>query len=154
MKIDWKRVSKTPGYISLKKAMIFDIKKNWRSKQESYTKFVWVIARATHYAHHLGKPIEEILNEWESKRNYWWVNYYQDSRLPKLNKAPSVRPPSFRSYHKKHPWHMDPVKRKRFNFEAIVRRQKESSKRKDKTARWSIEHKIRMRKYRKYPKNL
>jgi hypothetical protein len=85
MKINWKHLATTTGYKSLKKACFDDIKRNYRSKKEVLQKFRWVIARAKHYVHHTGKSIESILNEWEEKRDYWWINYYQDGRQPKFH---------------------------------------------------------------------
>lgn len=84
--LDWKAISKSPGYISLKKAYVHDVQKGWRSKAESRRHFKWVIGRAMHYSIKLRKPIESILNEWEEKRDYWWLNYYQASNQPKLHK--------------------------------------------------------------------
>ena len=84
MKIDWKKVSQSTGYRSLKAAYEHDIRKRYQTKRELLIKFRWVIGRAQHYAHHQNRAIEEILNEWESKRDYWWLNYYQDCNQPKL----------------------------------------------------------------------
>ena len=95
MKIDWKYVSTTPGYRSLKKAYTDGVEKSekekcrfgrpMRSKLEFLRHFNWVISRAKHYAYVHQKPIEVILNDWESKRSYWWLNYYQDCNQPKLH---------------------------------------------------------------------
>ena len=83
MKIDWKKVSQSPGYRSLKAAYVHDIQKGYRSKSELLKHFKWVISRATYYAHHTNSSIEEILNQWEANRNYWWLNYYQECNQPK-----------------------------------------------------------------------
>jgi len=85
MKIDWKHLATTPGYMSLKEAYITDVRKKNRTKAESIRKFQWVINRAKHYASHTGKTIEVILNEWEEKRTYWWLNYYQNCAQPKFH---------------------------------------------------------------------
>lgn len=45
-------------------------------------KFKWIIDRAKHYEARLGIPWMEILNSWEEDRNYWYMNYYQDSNQP------------------------------------------------------------------------
>ena len=83
--IDWKHLATTTGYKSLKEAYISDVQNKHRSKKESLRKFQWVINRAKHYAHHTGKSMEAILNEWEAKRDYWWLNYYQSGRQPKFH---------------------------------------------------------------------
>ena len=152
MKIDWKSLCKTPGYMSLKEAMTEDIRKNWRSKKESYFKFTWVIARAKHYAHCLNKPIEDVLNAWETGRNYWWLNYYQDCNQPKLNKSLTVKPQKSTTYYRKCK-HYTTEERKKFNLREIMRLQKLASKRKGKKVRWGIKHKADMKKYRGH-KNL
>lgn len=113
MKIDWKAVSKSEGYISLKKAMLQDIRKNYRTKEESYTRFNWVICRAKHYAYTMNVPLETILNDWESKRNYCWVNFYGEGRQPKLTQTPTVVKTGSRSFKKylKEWYKHDPKKR-------------------------------------------
>ena len=91
MDIDWSHIADTPGYKSLKAAYIRDVKqaseskRPMRDKDEFLRLFGWVISRAKHYANHTGKPVEAILNEWEEKRDYWWLNYYQDCRQPKFH---------------------------------------------------------------------
>ena len=103
MQIDWKYLSTTPGYKSLKKAYVDDLIKNTRSKKELLELFNWVICRAKHYSYYLSKPIEEVLNDWESKRTYWWLNYYQPCKQHKLSPNP-VKPlgiNGFRKYYKK-----------------------------------------------------
>jgi hypothetical protein len=53
-------------------------------------KFKWVTDRAAHYAEKTGILPEEILNAWEEKRDYWYMNYYQDGNQPKIE-ADKVR---------------------------------------------------------------
>jgi len=82
MFIDWKVVSKSLGYISLKATMIKDIQetarrvqKNFsssRDNEEYHKKFRWVISRAIHYAHHEKVTVDVILYRWEKDRTYWW----------------------------------------------------------------------------------
>jgi len=91
MRIDWKYLATTDGYKSLKAAYVRDVQKSakfkrpMRDKVEFLTQFRWVIGRAKHYAHHTGRSMESILNEWEENRAYWWLNYYQDCRQPKFH---------------------------------------------------------------------
>ena len=98
-KIDWKQVAKSPGYISLKEAYIKNVQENqlyinrgqrpMRDKAEFLRHFKWVIGRAMYYAHKYDCSITSVLYEWESRRDYWWLNFYQDSRQPKSKKSVS-----------------------------------------------------------------
>lgn len=92
MKIDWKHLSTTKGYKSLKACMVHDINNNWRNKEESLKRFNWVICRAKHYVFITGVNIDIILNEWESKRTYWWANFYQDCNQPKITNKKVLKP--------------------------------------------------------------
>jgi len=56
-----------------------------REKAEFLKLFNWVINRAKHHAHHTGKPIDEILTEWESQRDYWWLNFYKTAMQSKFH---------------------------------------------------------------------
>lgn len=47
-------------------------------------KLAWAIERAKHYAEKTGLTPESILDAWEAKRNYWYMNYYQDSSQPEI----------------------------------------------------------------------
>lgn len=53
-------------------------------------KFKWVIDRAKHYAEKTGLAWEDILDSWETDRDYWYINYYQDCNQPKIE-GDSVR---------------------------------------------------------------
>ena len=48
-------------------------------------KLDWVIKRVEHYAESTGLPPEAILDAWESKRDYWYMNYYQDACQPVIS---------------------------------------------------------------------
>lgn len=73
------------GYDTLRKAVEEDVKKDGiRDSQEYWDKFNWVLKRAEHYAKKTGLTREEILNAWESNRNFWYMNYYQDAFQPKI----------------------------------------------------------------------
>lgn len=50
-------------------------------------KFKWVIDRAKHYGEKLGTPWEDILDSWESDRDYWYMNYYQECNQPTMTEA-------------------------------------------------------------------
>lgn len=99
MKVDWKYFSQTDGYKSLKAAYMRDVKqagnerRPMRSKEEFYERFQWVINRCVHYAHALNKKPWEVLDEWELKRGHWWLNFYQESRQPKIRPTSISRKP-------------------------------------------------------------
>lgn len=148
MKIDWKHLATTPGYISLKAAMLRDInsaakdiqkgRRPMRDKHEFHKQFRWVISRATYYAYHTGEPIHEILNRWEEDRTYWWLNYYQNSRQPKRFHSDSIKPMAVGTYYRKDRYYRtDPIKRKHHICRDIMRMQADVAKKRDRKPRWS-----------------
>lgn len=70
------------GYASLMEAYEHDLREKWRSKDELDRKLKWVLDRADAYASVCKSTREEVLKVWETKRNYWWLNYYQDCNQP------------------------------------------------------------------------
>lgn len=92
MKIDWKQVSKSKGYISLKGCMFNDLTERQRSKQVLLFMFDWVISRAKYYAHKEQVTLDVILDKWEEERDCWWLSYYQEGKQPKIKNAPNVYP--------------------------------------------------------------
>lgn len=48
-------------------------------------KFKWAIDRAKAYGEALGLNWEDVLNSWESDRNYWYMSYYQECNQPEIN---------------------------------------------------------------------
>ncbi|TEB04679.1 hypothetical protein Psch_03441 [Pelotomaculum schinkii] len=46
--------------------------------------FKWVIERAKHYAEKLGLNWEDVLNQWEADRRYWYMNYYHELNQPEI----------------------------------------------------------------------
>lgn len=150
MKINWNQVAQSEGYKSLKAALFHSIKRKDRSKAELYKTFYWVINRAKHYSQHLNKPIEEILNEWETKRDCWWFGYYTEYKLPRLDLSLTVKPIKPIKYIKTDKWYRNnPIDRQKRIFARILEEQKSNSKRKGKKARWSKEQKERYKKYGK-----
>jgi len=91
MEIDWKKIAKSQGYRSLKAACTKDVidsvnrSSPMRKKEDFYKLFRWVIARAQNYAYHQNTSVEAVLDKWEKRRDYWWLNYYQESRQPKIS---------------------------------------------------------------------
>lgn len=57
--------------------------------KEYSEKLEWVIARAQHYATATGLDAAAILDVWEQRRSYWYMNYYQDCNFPMI--GPGVR---------------------------------------------------------------
>ena len=99
MKIDWKNVAKSIGYKQLKKDVLRDCVKEKNcfnttgcpKDKPCFHKycdiFKWTIDKAKHFAHMYrvsGITVRRILNLWESYRNYWYVNWYQDCNLRRL----------------------------------------------------------------------
>lgn len=54
-------------------------------------KFKWVIDRVYHYSKTLDIPVENILDSWEKDRNYWYMNFYQNSNQPLINPGRKVK---------------------------------------------------------------
>lgn len=150
MKIDWKHLATTTGYKSLKAAYIHDVeeavkqKRPLREKEEFLRLFRWVIGRAKHYSYRTGISIESILNEWEEDRGYWWLNFYQPGKQPKLH-SKSIKPMGIngiRAYYKKNSLGCDDsqaVKNRVSSF--IQHEQREASTKKK--GRWSSDRKNR-----------
>ena len=84
MNIDWKKVSKTKGYRSLKSAYIRDIGRFGRDRNRYRDFFEKAIGLAMHFSNKWNIPIDELLNYWEEKRTYWYPNFYQKSNLERL----------------------------------------------------------------------
>lgn len=115
MKVNWKEVSKHPGYQIIRTAVMQAAKGDkWNKKPCGHfnprgcdkprltdespdchrsrvcDKFKWIMDRATHYAYKTGLSVGEILDAWEEDRSYWYVNYYQGANQPRI-KGDSVR---------------------------------------------------------------
>jgi hypothetical protein len=51
------------------------------------TKLDWIVARARHYAEQTGLDAAAILDAWEARRTYWYMNYYQDAGQPLIGEG-------------------------------------------------------------------
>ena len=146
MKIDWKHLAKTKGYQSLKAAYSYDVQNRSRTKKELLRHFNWVICRAKHYAYYQGRTLEEVLCEWEAKRDYWWLNFYQECNQPKLVRA--LKPQNIkglRNFMKEHYNFENTIDRKhRVNSEIQLRQRQTSTKKK---RRWTTSEKAQYKKY-------
>lgn len=148
MKIDWKVVSQSAGYISIKQCYADAFSEVNRSHQkwghkreygikEAKKRFAWIISRAIHYAHHKQTTVDVILNEWEAKRTYSWQSYYGDQTFPRLDKnSKHVKPRSAKSWYLRD-YKRDPIKRKHAYCGYLVRESQGKSKRQRNKARWS-----------------
>lgn len=47
-------------------------------------KLAFVIDRAKHYAEKTGLSPEAILDSWEQRRTYWYMNFYQECNQPRI----------------------------------------------------------------------
>lgn len=148
MKIDWKVVSQSAGYISIKQCYTDALSyantshQKWNHNRvhrvkEAKARFAWIIARAIHYAHHKQTTVDVILNEWETKRTYSWGSYYGDQTFPRLDKnsehvgCRSMKSCYLRDYKR------DPIRRKHAYCAYLVRVSQGGSLRKGSKARWS-----------------
>ena len=53
------------------------------ANQHDYrAKLQWIVDRAKLYAEKTGLEPSVILDTWEDKRSYWYMNYYQESNVP------------------------------------------------------------------------
>lgn len=77
-------IEECEGYKKLLAAVEHDEQKNARN-HDYRGKLAWIVDRAKHYAEKTGLTAEEILDAWESRRNYWYMNYYQDCDQPEIN---------------------------------------------------------------------
>lgn len=155
MHIDWKVVSRSEGYQTLKAAYMSDLQARHRSrsKTEMQKRFRWAIGRAMHYAIRQGRELHHVLNRWELERQGWWFGWYDNQRFPKLpsGKPRNVKPIKPTTYARSAYFHSrDPIRR----FKSIrnTRRHlaRDLRQKKGKKERWSSEHKRREAKYRSY----
>jgi len=79
MSVDW---SGSTGYQKLLAAVEVDEKRD--SAHRYQEKLAWILERAEQYAQATGLDAVLILDTWESVRDYWYMNFYQDSKQPPL----------------------------------------------------------------------
>lgn len=71
------------GYRKLLAAVEDDEKKSPRFHDYRKT-LSWAVNQARHYAVKTGLTPEAILDAWEGKRTYWYMNYYQPANQPSI----------------------------------------------------------------------
>lgn len=111
--IDWKKVSKSPGYRSLKTAYINDVQdanrtrqrghKPMRGKAEFRKQFTKIINAAIRFSVRTGEPLESVLNRWETKRGrVWWMNYSHNmGAIPVKHRHPNLGMVGIRKWYTK-----------------------------------------------------
>lgn len=143
MKIDWKHLATTTGYKSIKAAYIKDITWKWGTKKDvAIDYFNKIIGKAKSHAHHTGRSIEQVLNEWEEKRDSALSSFYSDFHMPKARAKDSLNRQGIkggRKYNAK--WNRDPEIRKHANCTMINRINKAASKKSK--PRWDTSYKKR-----------
>lgn len=78
------------GYASLLAACEHSAKECPGRSEEYRRKMEWALERAQQYADRLGTDRETVLEAWEYDRDYWYMNYYQESNQPSLDGNASV----------------------------------------------------------------
>jgi hypothetical protein len=84
-----KIIEECEGY----KKLLADVERNEKEEpgfHDYRAQLSWIIERAKHYAEKTGLEAADILDSWEKDRNYWYMNYYQDSNQPLLNESVHV----------------------------------------------------------------
>lgn len=150
--IDWKALSKSEGYRSLKGAVIRDIqrKQYFGTKDKLWCKFHAVIRMAMNTSHFKGEPMESILNRWEKARTYDWVNYYTQHNFIKLGvirkPAQPHNPRSYKRYLRK--CHYNRQTRKELMVTFLKERGARNLRpdRKPRWPKWKIANRKRVRK--------
>jgi hypothetical protein len=83
-------ITECDGYKSLRAAVDKDyagdrnFQKGGRPFHDYEEKLNWTVERAQHYGGALSMEPAEILDAWEKSRDYWYMNYYQDAKQPKI----------------------------------------------------------------------
>lgn len=85
-KEDLIELKKCKGYQTLSQAVEKDITRNPKNAEYA-EKLNWVIDRVLYYAEKLNLSASELLDKWEEKRDYWYMNYYQDCNMPKIEEG-------------------------------------------------------------------
>lgn len=77
------KIEECEGYKKLQAAVAKDQLKS-PGFHDYAGKLQWITDRAKHYAEKTGLEASDILDAWESGRDFWYMNYYQDSNQPQL----------------------------------------------------------------------
>lgn len=142
VKLDWKEISKSSGYVSLKNAYIEGLqhKRHLRNKKDFRKEFYRIIGLVQHYAQQdTSVSFIQVLNAWENDRLGWWFGHYRNT-FKKLhsNALKTMGPKGIRKYRKKFSTRQY-IKKSR--CQDIMLHQKQASKKEPK--RWPMNRKIR-----------
>lgn len=74
-------ITECKGYKKLLEAVEFDEKQS-PNFHDYRAKLKWIIERVNHYSTITGVSESDILNAWEEKRSYWYMNFYQEPNQP------------------------------------------------------------------------
>ena len=70
-----------PGLKELRELAEDDLKRG-NNHVGPLEKIEWIIERAKHYQLKTEKPYQEIIDTWVSKKDYWYINYFQEENQP------------------------------------------------------------------------
>lgn len=76
-------VAGSEGYRKLLTAVERD-EAQWPNFHNYRGKLDWAVNRALHYSEKTGLAPETLLNAWEERRDYWYMNYYQENNQPEI----------------------------------------------------------------------
>jgi hypothetical protein len=76
------KFKKKEGWKNLEKVVDEDEEKDKKLCHDYRGKLKWISDRADYFAKKTGLAKDYIINFWESERNYWYMNYYQDCNQP------------------------------------------------------------------------
>lgn len=65
-------------------AAVEESEQKWAGSHNYREKFQWVLDQAKHYSNKTGLTAEAILDAWEERRDYWFMNYYQPANQPAI----------------------------------------------------------------------
>lgn len=80
LKIDWKAVSKTKAYRTLKKSCFHGKSKPIFWKDYHCERFQKFLGKAKSHAHHRGVDLEVVLTEWGEECEYKWYPHFISSK--------------------------------------------------------------------------
>ena len=153
MKINWKAVAASPGYISMKAAIAADANRWGRPDKRYQEAFDFAINRAKHliyspiYSKTRDYTLQLImqLHAWEVDRKQNFINYYSGYNLSKKKKHSNVlKPGGIRQRIKFYKGNTQHKNSHRAAKEMIEYLQKKRTKK----ARWTPEYKTRIHRFR------
>ncbi len=77
-------ITESEGYKRIRSGIDRNATK-WGNGHDYEGKLAWIVERAQHYADMTGLDASDILNAWEKQRDYWYMNFYQDAKQPRID---------------------------------------------------------------------